>query len=286
MVHISNLRKKYLEDGFIVIKSLFDKNYIRKLRPKMIDLSKTYENTQKEILLDTDVRKLLLKKELIETINEILNTNNLLYYADSNVVNHKNPFKSRNGFHHDARGEDPLIPYENEYPIVRAAIYFENYKDYSGGLKIKEKSHRYFCFLFRRVFSSLNNLRKIIFTKTRYSLNSIKLGKSINLELEEGDVVIWNLKTHHCGTSRRLKWFPKISLQPNIEKLLPSSIFLPTQYEQDRCSIFSTFAKKDLKDKNILGYLKIKTNKARLDQIRLQPDLLKELSERSCELVN
>ena len=61
---------------------------------------------------------------------------------------------------------------------------------------------------------------------------------------------------------------------------------MPTQYEQDRCSIFSTFAKKDLKDKNILGYLKIKTNKARLDQIRLQPDMLKELSERSCELVN
>lgn len=284
MVQANSLREKYLEDGFVIIKSMFDKEYIRKLRPKMIELSKVHKETENEILLDENVQNLLINKKLISIINEILNTNNLLYYSDSSVVNHSNPFKSSNGFHNDARGEDQEIPYEKEYPIVRVGIYFEDYKNYSGGLKIKKKSHKYFCFTFRRFFTSLNSLIKILFSKTRYGLNSLKLAKSINLEMEEGDVVIWNLRTHHCGTSRRLKLFPKICLQPNIEKLIPSFFYLPTQYNQDRCSIFSTYAKKDLNDNNILGYLKIKTHEARLNQIRLDAKLYNKLIESGCEL--
>jgi len=125
---------------------------------------------------------------------------------------------------------------------------------------------------------------KILFTNTRYSLSSLKLGKSINLELEQGDVVIWNLRTHHCGTSRRLKLFPKMCLQPFLERILPKILFLPTQYEQDRCSIFATFAKKDLSNKNIVGYLQKKTNLEKLNQVKLNSDLLQKIHDLGCEL--
>jgi hypothetical protein len=110
------------------------------------------------------------------------------------------------------------------------------------------------------------------------------LGKSINLELEQGDVVIWKLRTHHCGTSRRLKLFPKICLQPFLERILPKILFLPTQYEQDRCSMFATFAKKDLSNKNIAGYLLKKTNFEKLNQVKLNSDLLKKINDLGCEL--
>ena len=284
MLQINKLREKYLEDGFIVIKSMYSKEYIRKLRPEIIELAKLQKENNREILLDKNVQDLLINNELIKIINKILDTDNLLYYSDSDVINHSNPFKSTNGFHHDARGEDPKIPYDKEYPIVRVGIYFEDYKNYSGGLKIKKKSHKYFCFNFRRIIGSLNNLRKIIFSKTRYNLKSLKLAKSVNLELEEGDIVIWNLKTHHCGTSRRLKFFPKYCLQPNIEKLLPTSLYLPTQYDQDRCSIFATYAKNDLNNKNILGYLKIKANEVRLNQIKSDQELLNKINQLGCKL--
>lgn len=279
----NNLRKDYLSKGYIIIKSLFTKEYISKIRQDMINLS-SKDMSKYEMLLDEDSQKILLNEKLIKTIKEILNTNTLLYYSDSSVVNHIDPFKNRNGFHNDARGEDENLPYDQEYPIIRAAIYFEDYKDFSGGLKIKNKSHKYFIFNFRRILADTLRLIKILFTKTRYNLNSLKLGESVNLELEQGDVVIWNLRTHHCGTSRRLKLFPKMCLQPFFEKMLPEYFYLPTQYKQDRCAIFATFAKNDLSNTNILGYLKKKTNFLRLSQIKKNSNLMNRLNELNCKL--
>ena len=249
----------------------------------MINLS-SKDMSKYEILLDEDSQILLLNEKLIKTIKEILNTNTLLYYSDSSVVNHINPFKNRNGFHNDARGEDENLPYDQEYPIIRAAVYFEDYKNFSGGLKIKNKSHKYFIFNFRRILADTLRLIKILFTKTRYNLNALKLGESVNLELEQGDVVIWNLRTHHCGTSRRLKLFPKMCLQPFFERMLPEYFYLPTQYKQDRCAIFTTFAKNDLSNTNILGYLKKKTNFLRLSQIKKNSNLMNRLNELNCKL--
>lgn len=279
----NNLRSKYLTDGYIVLKSVFTKEYIASIRQKMINLSNK-DMLKYEILSDKDVQKIILNKELIKSIKQILNANNLLYYSDSSVVNHIDPFKNRNGFHIDARGEDQNISYDEEYPIIRVGVYFEDYKNFSGGLKVKKKSHKYFIFNFRRIMADTLRVLKILFTKSRYGLSSLKLGKSINLELEQGDVVIWNLRTHHCGTSRRLKLFPKICLQPFLERILPKILFLPTQYEQNRCSMFATFAKKDLSNKNIAGYLLKKTNFEKLNQVKLNSDLLKKINGLGCEL--
>ncbi len=259
-----NYREKYLEKGYIVFKSFYSKDRIRELRPKLIQIA----NTEKEILYHEIVQELILNDDLISKIKNLLNCDKLIYYSDSNIVNKPNALKTKNGFHNDARFEDENILYEEEYPILRFALYFEDYKKFSGGLKIKEKSHKYFCFNFRAIKENLIKLFKILFTKTRYKINSLKLGKNINMELEEGDIIIWNLRTHHCGVSRRLKLFPKWCLQPFFEKLLPLSFFLPTQYKNDRCSIFCTFAKNDLTNKNIFNYVKNKMNKTKIDEIK------------------
>ncbi len=286
MVQSNNLRNNYLENGFVVIKSMFSKDHISNLRPKMIDLSEIIQKNDKEIFVDEDVQNLLLSEKLIKKIKEILNTDKLLYFSDSGIVNHIDPFKAENGYHNDARNEDHTINYENEYPIIRVGIYFENFKDFSGGLKLKERSHKHFCFTFRTFRLSLLELIKVLFSRSRYNLSSFKLGKSINLEIEQGDVVIWNLRTHHCGTSRRLKLFPKLCLQPHIEKLLPNFLYLPTQYKKNRCAMFATFAKKDLSDSNILGYLNLKTNLNRIKQIKMRQNLLKLFYKFGLELPN
>jgi len=286
MVHQINLRTEYLTNGYIVIKSMFAEEYIANLRQKMITLSEK-KNNESELLLDEDVQSLLLNERLINSIKEILDTSQLLYFTDSGVANHKEPFKNRNGYHNDERSADQNIPYDQEYPIVRAGIYFENMKDFSGGLKMKKKSHKYFCFNFRRILGDTRNLMKILFTKTRFSYSALRFGKGVNLEIEQGDVVIWNLRTHHCGTSRRLKLFPKMCLQPYIErKLLPTCFFLPAQYKEDRCSIFSTFAKNDLTNTNILGYIDKKTILNRVNQIKSNSNLLNSLNKIGCELPN
>lgn len=265
----NKIREEYLQNGFFVLRSFFNKNKIKELRKDLIVLSKI----DKEILLHKKVQELLINKELIEKIKIILDTKKLIYYSDSAIVNHSEPLKSKNGFHNDARYEDEDIPYSEEYPILRVGIYFEDFKNYSGGLKIKEKSHKYYCFNFRAFKQNLKNVIKIIFTKTRYRLNSLKLGKSINLDLEEGDIAIWNLRTHHCGVSRRLKYFKNLCLQPHFEKLLPKFLFLPTQYSRNRCAIFCTFAKNDLLNANIYNYVKNKIDYKKINEIEQNPKL-------------
>ncbi len=285
MVQQNNLRSEYLRNGYIVIKSLFTSEYISNLRDKMIEFSNNDIDT-KELLSDIDIQDILLNEKLIENIKQILNVNHLLYFGDSGVVNHKDPFKNKTGYHNDARNEDQKIPFDQEYPIIRVGIYFENFKNYSGGLKIKKKSHKYFIFNFRRVLADIRRLLLIIFTKTRYNLSALRLGKSVNLDLQQGDVVIWNLRTHHSGTSKRLKLFPKLCLHPFVERLIPKTFFLPTQYKENRCAMFATFAKKDLNDGNLRGYLEKKTNSLRLKQIKSDPDLLNKLAALGCYLPN
>jgi len=275
MEQYSNLRSEFLQKGFILIKSLYDKNRIRELRNTCIKNS----NNDNEVLSFDFTKELLLNPKLILTIKKILNSDQILYYSDSNIINHEFPFKATNGFHNDARFEDDSIPFKEEYPLIRVGIYFEDYKKFSGGLKIKEKSHKYFSFNLRAKRENTVKLIKILLGKSRYDYSSLKLGKKINLDLEEGDVVIWNLRTHHCGVSRRLKIFNNFCLQPNLDKIIPKIFFLPTQYEKNRCSIFSTFAKNDLKNKNILNYVKNKYNSKKIGQLKKDSKLLNKLSE-------
>ena len=277
-----NLRKEYLDKGFVILRSLYEKNKIRELRSSFIAKA----NTDKEILTHDIVQDLLLQNNLISKIKTLLNTDKLLYYSDSNIVNKEMPLETKNGFHNDSRFEDETIPYDQEYPILRLAIYFEDYQKFSGGLKIKEKSHNYFCFNLRAIKENLLKVAKILFTKTRYKLSSLKLGKSINLDLNEGDVVIWNLRTHHCGVSRRLKVFPKLCLQPNFEKFLPLFFFLQTQYKRDRCSVFCTFAKNDISNKNVYNYIKNKMNLDKIDQIKSDQSLIQKLNKLGLILPN
>ena len=113
MVQTNSLRENYLENGYVVLKSMFNKEQISNLRSKMIKLSELIDTEDREILTDEDVQSLLVNKKLLEAVKEILNTNKLLYFSDSSIINHKNPFKSKNGFHNDARNEDENISYED-----------------------------------------------------------------------------------------------------------------------------------------------------------------------------
>ena len=115
------------------------------------------------------------------------------------------------------------------------------------------------------------------------STQPFRYNNRVTPPLEEGDIVIWNLRTHHCGTSRRLKLFPKICLQPHFEKLLPNFLFLPTQYKENRCAIFTTFAKNDLNNKNIFGYIKKKLNLNRLEKLKSNSELVKKFKQLGCE---
>ena len=57
-------------------------------------------------------------------------------------------------------------------------------------------------------------------------------------------------------------------LSPSLEKMLPNSLFLPTQYKTNRCSIFSTFSKVDYKNLNIVNYIKNKADIKKISSLK------------------
>lgn len=283
----ADLRKNFLKKGYVILKSVFPKEYISELRNKMITLSSkdtSSDVNELEILLDEDIQNILLNKKLIESIKTILATPSLLYYSDSGIMLRFNPYKTYDRYHIDARGEDTNISYDEEYPIVRLGVYFHDTKNFSGGVKIREKSHKYILFKFR-FWDTLRKI-KLLFLNKIYNFKSLRLGKGINIEAEEGDIVIWNLRTHHAGMSRRLKILPKLCLWPLFDKILPSNFFLPFQYPNERVALFCSFAKNDLKNKNVKGYLKSKTiasrRAGRTAQINSNLNLINKLNSLGC----
>lgn len=154
-----NLRKNYLEEGYVIIKDLFSYDDKSLFREELIKVA----NTNKEVLENNLIKKIILNKEFIKKLNEILDSDIIYYFSDSSVVNHKDMFSASNGFHEDARNDNH--DFSQEYPILRMGIYLQDIDRYSGGLKLKPKSHKYFCFTLRSFKTKLKSLIREIFIK-------------------------------------------------------------------------------------------------------------------------
>ena len=82
----------------------------------------------------------------------------------------------------------------------------QNISDYSGGLKIRPKSHNSFC------INNFKQLIKNIFKRnSMFNLNFIH--KNIQPNLNVGDLIVWNLRLHHSGASWRYKFNKNLSLK-------------------------------------------------------------------------
>ena len=68
--------------------------------------------------------------------------------------------------------------------------------------------------------------------------------------------------------------------------MLPNSLFLPTQYKTNRCSIFSTFSKVDYKNLNIVNYIKNKADIKKISSLKKNDDLIKKFNELNIEIPN
>ena len=63
--------------------------------------------------------------------------------------------------------------------------------------------------------------------------------KSINISIDAGDLIIWDIRLHHSGNAKKLKFFPNISLSTYLENLIPS--FLTNLNKQNRYAIFTVY---------------------------------------------
>ncbi|MDQ3072896.1 MAG: hypothetical protein M3Q97_06510 [Bacteroidota bacterium] len=148
-----------------------------------------------------------------------------VYFGDSSFLidNKQWGFHKDNADRYDEKSPDWLTP----YTILRCGIYLQDHTKQSGGLLLRDKSHK---------------------------TTSINEGKAFNVPVEMGDLVIWSLKTTHSGNAKLFKLFPNIIVNPKYYNLIPDFLFR----EQDipRVAIFLTYAKNDHHLQRYITYLK------------------------------
>jgi hypothetical protein len=227
-------KKKFDEEGFLLIKNVFSKAEIEQMRK---DAYAEFESDKKkqltfrhpskmsnaifakgDILSKDLLRKYLLDDRILYLVKKVLGADPV-YYGDSNY-HFGTGFR---GFHRDNVDRTDLTApdWEGEYPIVRLAIYLQDHKEYSGGLKIRIGSHIH------------------------------PSGKPVFVDSEEGDVVIWNLRTVHSGNAVRFKFFKNLMVnKARREGMIPA--FLKKDQQKERATLFMTFA---LKSKHLDRYI-------------------------------
>lgn len=221
-----NLVQAFQKDGYVLIKGVFSPEEISDLRDKVLKL----KNRDGDILSHDSLRHILLDDRVLAHVRNLL-ADRIVYCGDSSV-NFVDGVGYR-GFHQDSTDdfEDPIT---TECPIVRLGIYLQDHAHHSGGLKVRRGSHRH-------VYLGPVNLRRLLTGEPNGPLpqKAFRLGKGVNLDIEPGDLAIWNLRTWHTGNAVRLKWLPNLCLSPRVENYIPEWMLLPDI--RPRAAFFATF---------------------------------------------
>lgn len=227
---MSNLvidKKKFEENGYVLVPKVFSEAEIEQFRKLAyeqyeIDKSKKLDfqlpnlptkakYNKGDLLSKEKLHQVLLDDRILQIARTILGSDDLIYFGDSSYQ----IGTGLRGFHRDNIDRTDLNgpDWKTEYTLIRLGIYLQDHKEYSGGLKIKEGSHK----------------------------NTD--GKAVFVGNEIGDVAVWSLKTLHSGNAVRLKFFPEFSInKAGREGMVPA--FLKKDQQHERISFFMTFALK------------------------------------------
>lgn len=250
------------ENGYVMVKNVFtmaEVTQFREIAYRLIeeDLEKgTYflhrvaKNHIGCLTNDQETKGIVLNDKIVNIAREILG-DKPVFFGDAIL---EIGIGSR-GWHKDVsytNDENHEDWQTDNYPIYRIGLYLQDHKDYSGGLKVKEKTH--------------NTL-------------STKPGKPIILGNQPGDLVIFNLRTTHAGNAVRLKAFPYLSLHNSLEKRIPA--FLRKPEEKERVSFFLTFGLKSPQLERYINFMQNhKVYKKRIEASSYPDSLVKEIEQK------
>lgn len=216
----------YKENGYLRIPKFLNQDEVRELK----------EACRKKILGDIGSHKefnhLTLQPRVINIIKDLLGET-VLYpgLSFSRTDDFPDKYGSR-GYHSDVAYEDNN--FSPDYPIINTGFYLQDHTRWSNALKVIPGSHTRKCVYirsFRDAFKKI--IRHLIRGEIRAALRVLDMGQSINIDNEPGDMLVWSTRIHHSGYGMRPKWFPKISLHPLLEDILPGWFFLPPHPERD-----------------------------------------------------
>jgi Phytanoyl-CoA dioxygenase (PhyH) len=234
-MNASEVSRSYKKDGYVLLKNVFNPSEVADFKNRialLADASKVDGSGMAgDALSALPLRSIMLDDRILDALRVLLGPK-IVYFGDS-TVRYEAAEGSR-GFHKDSLGdfEDPS---STEHPVLRIGLYMQDHVRHSGGLKVRRGSHKH-AFLGR---SSLKRLFSSASPHGPLKLASFRLGRAINLDIEPGDLVIWNHRIFHSGYAVRLKMLPGLCINPRFEKYIPKTWTRP--YEGPRAVLFASF---------------------------------------------
>ena len=244
-----DLKLKIQKDGYVIISNFLSSNEILNFRNCISN------QKRKESLSIEGLNSFPIEKKITDIIKNIVG-DKLFYPFLSKPVNEL--YESQGGkslMHNDVHEEIEDYNYDKTINIYNTGIYLQDHDELDGGLKVRPGSHQKICIENLTFLLKMKRIIRLIFKKPknlRYFqiFRTLLPYKSKNLKIKAGDLVIWNLRLHHSGNAKRLKFFKNFSLSTYIENFLPD--FFTLKNKVDRMAIFTVYIGEcDFKDKYI-----------------------------------
>jgi ectoine hydroxylase-related dioxygenase (phytanoyl-CoA dioxygenase family) len=229
-------KNKLKRDGYLIIKNFINSD-------KVVYLRKALRNfNRQETLANKKLNYFSVNNKIIKIMNNLLGGKIYYPFLSMAVNNMYQTQKKKSLIHNDVRFED--FNFDKDYNIYNVGIYLQDHINCSGGLKVRPGSHK------KIIIEGENYLKKILlFCKTLVRkpsnvsyfqiLRTLLPYKSINLKINAGDLVIWNLRLHHSGNNIRVKFLKNLSFSTYLENIIPNFIILKNSL--DRFAILTVY---------------------------------------------
>ncbi len=215
--------------GFCLVKNVFTQAEMARLEQGLSEEARALGSSPDDIYSCPTLRWVMLDRRVVDIAKGLLG-DELVYYRQSDMAYEETPgpatFNLFRELHCDARGT-PKTFFKSWNPVgqemfgaYRFAIYFRNYRDFSGGLKVAVGSHR----LRNEALLQFNNTEVVAklptaiqwFGETALTLPVAPL-ELYNVASMPGDLVIFNLRCFHAAGAVRMKDRPSFATLPLIE---------------------------------------------------------------------
>ena len=251
---------KFWKDGYLIIKSVFTPEEIEFFRSEISkrDDSAAGDQSKGDILSNSnpELSKVIYDDRILTIAKEILG-GVPVYFGDSTI----SVGSHHRGWHKDNRLPDRfqhhLADWSSQYSLIRFGVYLQDHKRHSGGLAVRKGSHNR-----SRLVNRVNKLkipfmdeikgRRVV---TRMAIWASNLyGRAKILDVEVGDLVVWNQRTTHSGNALRAKLLPWLKMPTWLENKIPEGLI--KKYHKDRMAFFMTYGLDDAHLSRAIDFLK------------------------------
>ncbi len=264
--------KKFLSDGFQILRGLFSPEEFKRMRESVYNSLKKNKAAGVQMvdaLGDEFMAPYVYDSRVLDVARELLKSDNICYFGDASyaVIGHNYDVKTATGWHRDNTDRTPnksSPDWQTPYTLIRFGFYLQDHKNKSGGLMIRQKSH--------------NGI------KSKYKIVTLLRERYINTNI--GDVAVWNMRASHSGVGKCLKWFSQIAISPYLENKIPSFLIAPNTTEE-RAAFWVSYGINDAHLKRHCDYLMHRSERKKMwENSYYSPETLKACKEAGLQVID